>query len=45
MMPLEGTWMHWFLTNRTIHLWISLVCTRSRTITSSSHADVYNRAF
>ncbi|KAI5370484.1 hypothetical protein Slin14017_G013630 [Septoria linicola] len=24
MMPPEGTFMHWFLTNRTIHLWISL---------------------
>lgn len=25
MMPPEGTFMHWFLTNRVIHLWISLV--------------------
>lgn len=25
MMPPEGTFMHWFLTNRTIHLYISLV--------------------
>ncbi|EME50322.1 hypothetical protein DOTSEDRAFT_165466 [Dothistroma septosporum NZE10] len=24
MMPPEGSFMHWFLTNRTIHLWISL---------------------
>ncbi|KAF2214651.1 hypothetical protein CERZMDRAFT_95043 [Cercospora zeae-maydis SCOH1-5] len=24
MMPPEGTFMHWFLTNRIIHLWISL---------------------
>ncbi|EGP91750.1 uncharacterized protein MYCGRDRAFT_67504 [Zymoseptoria tritici IPO323] len=24
MMPPEGTTMHWFLTNRTIHAWISL---------------------
>lgn len=24
MMPPEGTFMHWFLTNRVIHLWISL---------------------
>ncbi|CAK1356273.1 unnamed protein product [Cercospora beticola] len=24
MMPPEGTFLHWFLTNRTIHLWISL---------------------
>ena len=27
MMPPEGSFMHWFLTNRTIHLWISLVRT------------------
>jgi len=25
MMPGEGTFMHWFLTNRSIHLWICLV--------------------
>lgn len=25
MMPPEGSFMHWFLTNRTIHLFISLV--------------------
>ena len=25
MMPPEGTFFHWFLTNRTIHLWITLV--------------------
>ncbi|KAG9248580.1 hypothetical protein BJ878DRAFT_412386 [Calycina marina] len=24
MMPSEGTFMHWFLTNRSIHLWICL---------------------
>jgi hypothetical protein len=26
MMPAEGTFTHWFLTNRRIHLWISMVC-------------------
>jgi hypothetical protein len=26
MMPAEGTFIHWFLTNRNIHLWISIVC-------------------
>lgn len=25
MMPNEGTFMHWFLTNRYIHVWISMV--------------------
>ena len=25
MMPPEGSFMHWFLTNRAIHLWITLV--------------------
>ena len=25
MMPPQGTFMHWFLTNRAIHLWITLV--------------------
>jgi hypothetical protein len=25
MMPAEGTFMHWFLNNRSIHLWITLV--------------------
>ncbi len=25
MMPAEGTFMHWFLTNRSIHVWITLV--------------------
>ena len=25
MMPPEGTFMHWFLNNRAIHLWISMV--------------------
>jgi hypothetical protein len=25
MMPAEGTFIHWFLTNRNIHLWISIV--------------------
>lgn len=27
MMPAEGTFTYWFLTNKTIHLWISIVCT------------------
>ena len=26
MMPPEGTFFHWFLTNRTIHVWITMVC-------------------
>ena len=26
MMPPEGSFMHWFLTNRWLHTWISLVC-------------------
>ena len=25
MMPPEGSFMHWFLTNRSIHMWITLV--------------------
>lgn len=25
MMPPEGTFLHWFLTNRSIHVWISMV--------------------
>jgi len=25
MMPPEGTFFHWFLTNRTIHVWITMV--------------------
>lgn len=25
MMPPEGSFMHWFLTDRTVHLWITLV--------------------
>lgn len=25
MMPPEGSFMHWFLTDRTIHLWITIV--------------------
>ncbi len=25
MMPPEGTFMHWFLTNRSIHIWITMV--------------------
>lgn len=27
MMPPEGSFMHWFLTDRTIHLWITIVRT------------------
>ena len=26
MFPNEGTTLHWFLTNKWIHMWISLVC-------------------
>jgi hypothetical protein len=26
MMPPEGSFFHWFLTNRTIHVWITMVC-------------------
>lgn len=26
MMPPEGSFMRWFLTNRSIHIWITLVC-------------------
>lgn len=26
MMPPEGSFLHWFLTNRWLHTWISLVC-------------------
>ena len=25
MMPRPGTWMHWFLTTRSIHVWITMV--------------------
>lgn len=25
MMPPEGTVLHWFLTNRSIHVWITMV--------------------
>lgn len=25
MMPPQGTFMHWFLTNRSIHIWITMV--------------------
>ncbi|KAF2722781.1 hypothetical protein K431DRAFT_221459 [Polychaeton citri CBS 116435] len=32
MMPPEGTFFHWFLTNRTIHLWISMGILFSLTI-------------
>lgn len=28
MMPPEGSFMHWFMTNKTIHMWISLVCSK-----------------
>lgn len=30
MMPPEGSFMFWFLTNRTIHMWIPLVCVLPR---------------
>lgn len=30
MMPPEGSFMHWFLTDRTIHLWITIVRTTIR---------------
>jgi hypothetical protein len=26
MMPPEGTFLHWFLTNKAIHMYIALVC-------------------
>ena len=29
MMPPKGTFMHWFLTNRSIHLWITMVLSSS----------------
>ena len=29
MMPPKGTFMHWFLTNRSIHVWITMVYTCS----------------
>jgi hypothetical protein len=25
MMPPEGSFMHWFIMNKTIHMWITLV--------------------
>lgn len=28
MMPPEGTFMHWFLNNKSIHIWIALVLPR-----------------
>lgn len=36
MMPPEGSFMHWFLTNKSIHLWISLVCSCLRRAMAAS---------
>ena len=36
MMPPEGSFMHWFLTNRWLHTWISLVCF-PRSVVSVQH--------
>lgn len=36
MMPAEGTFTYWFLTNRSIHLWISIV-SRPRAFRNGSH--------
>jgi hypothetical protein len=38
MMPAEGTFTHWFLTNKSIHLWISIVC-KTSCIQSQSQAN------
>jgi len=32
MMPPEGSFLHWFLTNRSIHLWITLVRIHDRAL-------------
>lgn len=32
MMPPEGTFLHWFLTNRSIHVWITMVCIYARSL-------------
>lgn len=36
MMPPEGSFMHWFLSNRWLHTWISLVCF-PRSVVSVQH--------
>jgi hypothetical protein len=36
MMPAEGTFMHWFLNNRSIHLWLTLVSLPSALISSTA---------
>ena len=36
MMPPEGSFMRWFLTNRSIHVWITLVCCVSGCRSSAS---------
>jgi hypothetical protein len=43
MFPNEGTPLHWFLTNKWIHMWISLVClqcSRARRLASSQRLAV-----
>ena len=43
MFPNEGTPLHWFLTNKWIHMWISLVrlqCSRVRRLASSQRLAV-----
>lgn len=35
MFPNQGTFMHWFLTNRMIHVWITLVSFPSSSLSSS----------
>ena len=39
MMPPEGTFMHWFLMNRGIHLWITLVTIIPRAELGSTRDD------
>ena len=44
MMPPEGSFMHWFLNNRSIHLWISMVRLQSSTncmLSPATYAWVY----
>ena len=36
MMPPEGSFMHWFLTNKILHMWISLVSTFHQPLLSPS---------
>jgi hypothetical protein len=44
MFPNEGTPLHWFLTNKWIHMWISLVCCNaillSRLLCLITHASI-----